>query len=221
MFGSTLFVLRRPAVARRPGMIGIACFAALVAAATGLSAAPLEKEDCDRLRSEKQGLMVLGVDKEFAKGPDWAKANLGQAELNLLKRYLALDEQLKFRCGMATVTLRIPDEPEDGPDDDGVAGAPPVPPRKDQAGSAKPAPKPAAARQQPAATKAGAIPMPTMPLPAPVKPTPKPAPKAQSSWNTETKPADAAAPAAVEQIQIKPQPGGTRRLESGDGGEIR
>jgi hypothetical protein len=208
-------------------MIGIASSAFLLAAPAGLSAAPLEKEECDRLRSEKQGLVVLGVDKEFAKGPDWAKANLGEAELNLLKRYLALDEQLKFRCGMATVTLRTPDEPEDGPDDDGVAGAPPVPPRKDQAAPAKPASKPAA-RPQPAATKAGAIPLPTMPLPAPVKPAPKPAPKAQSSWNTQTKPADAVAPAAIEQIEIKPRateqievkprPERTRRLENGDGG---
>lgn len=207
MLRSTLSVLRRPET------IGIAAFAMLLATPGNLSAAPLEKAECDRLQSEKQGLMVLGVDKEFAKGPDWAKANLGQAELNLLKRYLALDEQLKFRCGMATVTLQIPDELEDGPDANGVA-APPVPLRKDQPATAKPAPKPAAKP----ATKAGAIPMPTMPGPAPVKPAPKAAPKAQSSWSTETQPAETLSPAAVEQIDIRPRPERKRQLESGDGG---
>lgn len=199
-------------------MIGIATLTAMLAAPGSLSAAPLEKPECERLQSEKQGLVVLGVDKEFAKGPDWAKANLGQSELNLLKRYLAVDEQLKFRCGMATVTLQVPDDPEDGADDNAAAPGAPVPPRKDQPATAKPAPAPkAAAKPQPATTKAGAIPMPTIPgMPsAPVKPAaPKPAaPKAQSSWNTETTPAS-----DVQQIEVLPRPERTRRRESGDGG---
>jgi hypothetical protein len=219
MLASPLYVLRRAEI------IGVASLAFLLAAPAGLSASPLEKTECDKLQSEKQGLMVLGVDKEFAKGPDWAKANLGQAELNLLKRFLVLDEQLKFRCGLATVTLQIPDDPEDGPDGSSPApgvSAPPVPPRKDQPAGAKPAPRPAAKPQQ-ATTKAGAIPLPTIPgmpsAPA-VKPAaPKPtAPKAQSSWNTETQPVDAVGAASVQQIEVKPRPERTRRIESGDGG---
>ena len=154
---------------------------AILAVPAGLAAEPLDKEACSKLQAEKQTLVVLGVDKEFAKGPEWAKANLQQAELDLLKRYLTLDEQLKFRCGMAVVNLQIPDETPDGDDDDDAApGAArvPLPERRDQA------PKPAAAK--------------------PVKPAPKPTPKSQSSWNTETAPVEEISPAALDQLELEP-----------------
>jgi hypothetical protein len=220
MLLSPLFVLGRPRI------FGFACLGAFLAVPFGLSAAPLEKAECERLQSEKQALMVLGVDKEFSKGPDWAQANLAPPELNLIKRYLIIDEQLKFRCGLATVTLQLPTELEDSLLD-GVdlpsASAPPLPPRRGQA-VAKPAPKPgasgsaAAAPKPMPAAKAGAIPV----LPAPVKPAPKSAaPKAQSSWNAETRPVESIAPAAVEQIEPLPsrsRPARSAVRENGDGG---
>ena len=169
----------------------------LSCAGAPLAAEPLDKDSCGRLQAEKQSLVVLGVDKEFAKGPDWAKANLGQAELNLLKRYLTVDEQLKFRCGMAMVHLQVIDEPEDGADGEAApaaaAGAIPVPHKRDQASAAKPAAKPAVgpAKSEPAAVK-------------PAKPAAKPAPKAQSSWNTEMAPVEATSPAAIDQLNTRP-----------------
>jgi hypothetical protein len=191
----------------------IVVLAAGLSWSSSLSADPLDKPACERLQSEKQTLIVLGVDKEFARGPEWAKANLAQSELNLLKRYIDIEEQLKFRCGLAVVTLQIPDEPEDGPDDDSApAGndAVPMPERRDAA-LAKPAPKPAVApvNTQPAAAKPGATPA------APVKPAPKPAPKSQSSWSTQTAPVESAAPSTVEQIDTTPKQDRRRRIETG------
>jgi hypothetical protein len=178
---------------RRRTLEFLAVLGAGMAMASGLSAEPLEKEACERLQSEKQTLVVLGVDKEFSKGPEWAKANLAQSELNLLKRYIDLEEQLKFRCGLAMVTLQIPDDPED---DDESDESVPMPERR-SAAMAKPAAKPAVApvKTQPA----GVTPA------SPAKTAPKGAPKSQSSWTTQTAPVDTVSPSSVEQIEEVPR----------------
>jgi hypothetical protein len=200
MLVSSLSVFRRHTI---PALL-----AACVVAASGVSAEPLDKEACERLQAEKQTLVVLGVDKEFARGPEWAKANLAQSELNLLKRYIDLDEQLKFRCGMAMVTLQLPEDAEDA-DDDSAPASVPMPQRRDAA-LAKPAAKPAVpAKTQPAAAKSGATPA------APVKPAPKAAPKSQSSWSTQTAPVESVSPSSVEQIDVAPKKDRRRPLETG------
>jgi hypothetical protein len=195
MLNSSLSVFRRHLITT------LASTAALIAGGSGLFAAPLEKPACDRLQAEKQTLIVLGVDKEFSKGPDWAKANLVQSELNLVKRYLDLEEQLKFRCGMAVVTLQpVQEEPEDGPDDDAdTPSNAPAPKRRE----AKPAAKPAEA------------PVKAVPAAPAAKPAPKAPAKAQSSWNTQTAPVEAVSPSAVEPIDVAPRQNGRRQRETG------
>lgn len=187
-------------------LAGAAFILGALAAPMEGAADPLDKEACGKLQSEKQALVVLGVDKEFAKGPEWAKANLGQAELNLLKRYLTIDEQLKFRCGMAMVNLTIPPD-EDGPDEVAAPTARvPLPERRDQSATAKPPAKPATA---PVQTQPAGVVKPAAPA-APAKTAPKPAPKAQSSWNTETAPVETTSPAAIEQLDVAPKGKGDR-----------
>jgi hypothetical protein len=188
---------------------GAALLFGMLAAPLGLAAEPLDKEACGKLQAERASLIVLGVDKEFAKGADWAKANLPQPELDQLKRYLTIDEQLKFRCGLAMVTLQVPDEPEDGEEDDNAPAAHsvvPVPHKRDQAAAVKPAAKPATApaKTQPAAVKPA----------APGKPAPKgAAAKAQSSWNTQTAPLEQVAP---ETASTGAAPKSDRRNSQGD-----
>lgn len=181
-------------------------------------AEPLDKDACGKLQVEKQAMLVLGVDKEFAKGPEWARNNLGQPELNLIKRYLTVEEQLKFRCGVALVNLTIPDDADDGDDTESAASATPSTVRR------APVPKPAAkpAKAEPAGVKPAA--------PA-AKPAPKPAaPKAQS-WNTQTAPADdgpaatgavsspaSPAPATGAQPQKSPRPEPSRPAAKGEQG---
>ena len=95
-------------------------------------AAALDADACKKLQTERQALTVLGVDKYFEKGPVWAKANLTAADLNLVKRYLDVYEQLKFRCEKVVAIVEPPDEPDE--DDDGAAASngrvPPLPERR-------------------------------------------------------------------------------------------
>lgn len=62
------------------------------------SASPLDEESCQRLRTEKEALSVLGIDTYFERGAEWVKTNLTAADYNLVKRYVNVFEQLKFRC---------------------------------------------------------------------------------------------------------------------------
>ncbi|MEJ2117988.1 MAG: hypothetical protein P8Y36_08835 [Alphaproteobacteria bacterium] len=77
------------------------CGAALAGSAVELQAKPLDKEACKKLQSEKKSLITKGIPKQMARGALWAKANLSSSQLGLIKHYLTVDEQLKFRCEKA------------------------------------------------------------------------------------------------------------------------
>jgi hypothetical protein len=85
----------------------------------------LGEEACKKLQTERQALVVLGIDKYFTKGAEWAKAHLTVADLNLVKRYLDVYEQLKFRCEKV-IAIVEPDERDDE-DDEESAAKPPIP----------------------------------------------------------------------------------------------
>ena len=116
----------------RPGSTPWAlCLGAiLLLAPAAVSVNPLDEPACQRLRTEQQALTVLGIDKHVEKGAGWAKERLTVADLNLVKRYLDVFEQIKFRCDKI-VAMAEPEE-KDEDDDDAAAGgaAPPMPERK-------------------------------------------------------------------------------------------
>ncbi len=95
------------------------------------SATPLDEAACQRLKTERQALNVLGVDKQVEKGAVWAKEHLTPADLNLVKRYVDVFEQIIFRCEKV-VALVEPEGKDEGDDDDDDAAAalPPMPERK-------------------------------------------------------------------------------------------
>jgi hypothetical protein len=106
--------------------------AGFLSAAPGpVAAAEIDKAGCDRLEMERKALLVLGIDRYFQNGLEWAKANLTVADLNLVKRYLDVYEQLKFRCQEEVEIVETDFEGEVS-DDDTVADelAPPLPVRK-------------------------------------------------------------------------------------------
>src|SRR5208337_693753 len=77
----------------------------LVAAACGLVAmmspatsAPLDKNACAKLAQDMQDMKMLEVGKLMQNGAAWAASHLSPADLNLVRQYIDLDEQLKFRC---------------------------------------------------------------------------------------------------------------------------
>jgi hypothetical protein len=93
----------------------------------------LPPAECQKLDAERKALMVLGADKYIEKGPDWAKTNLTVADLDLVKRYFDVFEQLKFRCQEDIGIIEV-DEPDVVDDDDqqtaAPGSAPPVPERR-------------------------------------------------------------------------------------------
>lgn len=132
---------------------------AMIAAATNnASASLLDKDTCERLESERQAMIVLGIDKYFEKGSDWAKANLTVADLNLVKRYLDVYEQLTFRCKeeLNIVELDEPDDEQSASETVSNGPAPPLPVRRPaDLAKASAASKSSDHDKTPAATQAG------------------------------------------------------------------
>jgi hypothetical protein len=93
-----------------PALVALAALAAL-AALTQARAAPLDAENCAKLQGEQERLENAGVEKDMAKGPAWAKANLGPEKLNLVQRFIEIEEQLLFRC-RNKVIVNLPPETE-------------------------------------------------------------------------------------------------------------
>ena len=65
---------------------------------TRAEAAPLDKNGCAKLAQDMQNLKALDVDKLMENGPAWAVNHLSSADLGLVRQYIDLDEQMKFRC---------------------------------------------------------------------------------------------------------------------------
>jgi hypothetical protein len=112
----------------------------------GAFAAPLDKNACARLAQDLQNLKILDVDKLMERGPAWAAGHLSSGDLALVRQYIDLDEQMKFRCsapGSLVHLKHLEDEDEDNgakPTDD-ASGA------KDRSESApSKSPKPKAAK---------------------------------------------------------------------------
>jgi hypothetical protein len=93
-----------------PFLIALAALAAL-AALTQARAAPLDAETCAKLQGEQERLENAGVEKDMAKGPAWAKANLAPEKLNLVQRFIEIEEQLLFRCRNKAI-VNLPPETE-------------------------------------------------------------------------------------------------------------
>ena len=119
--------------------------AALLLALPGALAAPLEKDDCDKLKLEQGHLEQEGVRANMAKGPEWAKGNLKPEQLEQVRRVIEVDGQLLFRCnGRPLVTL--PKDLEE-PREDGSE----PPPKAKEENAARPTP------EQPTPGKAAAV----------------------------------------------------------------
>ncbi len=157
----------------RLGMAVIA--AALVAHGYALRAAPLDKEDCARLKTEQGQLELSGARGDMGKGPEWAKANLAPDKLEQIRRLIEVDEQLLFRCqGRPLVNLR-----EAAPPPQTREAAPKVPVAKagkpQGSGEKKGPPVKKAAAAPSAAADKGAVKAPPAAAKASVAPGPAPA----------------------------------------------
>lgn len=141
-----------------------------------VAAEPLPADVCEQLKSERQVLIEAGVPDVVKNGPTWAKANAGPDKVKAARRYIELQEQLLFRCGLAKLKVLAP-----GGGDEGGESAE-APPAAAAAAHAAEAPKAAAKKPvaKPAAKAAVDSAAEAEPKPkAAAKPHPKPKPKAK------------------------------------------
>lgn len=120
-------------------------------------AAPLDKNACAKLAQDLQNLKALDVDKLMERGPAWAAGHLSPGDLALVRQYIDLDEQMKFRCdapGSLVHLKHLEDEDEDNgakPADDASSAkgrsesAPSKPPKPKAAKVSEKAKRPAEA----------------------------------------------------------------------------
>jgi len=112
----------------------------------GAGASPLDKNTCAKLAQELQNLKALDVDRLMANGPAWAAGHLSPGDLGLVRQYIDLDEQMKFRCSAPSSLVHLK-HLEDEDEDNGAKPAEDASGAKDRSESApsKP-PKPKAAK---------------------------------------------------------------------------
>jgi len=88
-------------------LAGVMLGASMVLGASHAVALPLTEAACERYSAERQTLVRLGVRDHVLKGAAWARANLTQQQLDLIHRYIRIDEALKFRCPERFAALRV------------------------------------------------------------------------------------------------------------------
>jgi hypothetical protein len=100
----------------RWSLAAAALLAVLVSAFLGpqTGAEPLPKEECDKLKVEHGDLVTIGVREQLNRGAEWGKANLTPDQLQRVARFIALDEQLSFRCGLNQLRITLPVVEEGG-----------------------------------------------------------------------------------------------------------
>jgi hypothetical protein len=167
----------------------------VVSAATAARtvAEPLSKEQCEALKAEQAELTAAGAREQLARGADWGKVNLSMEQLQRVERFIAVEEQLSFRCGLARLRASLPVTEEGGEQELDDKGQP-IPQKKqvDEAGEPKAKPKPK--------------PKPKPPEKAAAKPPPKPKPKVDDAYrppnpNPNANPFAASGPPAQQQKQ--------------------
>ena len=57
-----------------------------------------DAESCRRIKTEHDSLGASGIREMLPKGPEWAKSNLTKERLEQIRRFLTLDEDMRFRC---------------------------------------------------------------------------------------------------------------------------
>jgi len=171
-------------------------------------AATLDQEACVRLKTELLQLELAGTRTSMAKGPDWAKANLGADKLQQIKRLLEVEEQILFRCqGKPLVVLPegVDAEAAPAPAERGKDGAAAKPATESKGQSKDPPPAakaPAKAAAPAAAAKAAGAPAKAPPGKAP----PAKAPPAKAPPGKAAAPAKAATEPAATAAPPKPKP---------------
>lgn len=67
-------------------------------------AEPLDKESCANLQSERKQLFTKEMQTALDHGADWVKSHLTETEIDRVRKFLAIEEQIEFRCRGGGIT---------------------------------------------------------------------------------------------------------------------
>ena len=65
---------------------------------TWAGAEPLDKQSCSSLQTDRTKLLTRDMKAALDQGPDWVKTHLNEAEIDQVRRFLNIEEQIEFRC---------------------------------------------------------------------------------------------------------------------------
>jgi hypothetical protein len=74
----------------------------------GAAARPLDKTSCTHLKTEHQELLTPEMRKALDHGADWVKGHLDSSDLDKVREFLVVEEDLEFRCPGGGVDLPKP-----------------------------------------------------------------------------------------------------------------
>jgi hypothetical protein len=139
--------------AGRGGLAFAAGFAVLPFLPLRTIAAPLDKAACAKLAMDMQNMKALEIDKLMEKGPAWAASHLPAADLSLIRQYIDLDEQMRFRCAApgSLVHLKHIEEDDEEAARNNAEAAAEADAKKDQSGDGEQQAAPAATEKRKAA----------------------------------------------------------------------
>jgi hypothetical protein len=97
----------------------------------GAVAEPLDKQNCASLQLERKKLLTREMQAALDRGPDWVKDHLNDQELEQVRRFLGVEEDIQFRCrGGGVVKRDTAGIPAQGDRTPSAADVVPLPDRK-------------------------------------------------------------------------------------------
>ncbi|MGF1650157.1 MAG: hypothetical protein ACFCUN_06890 [Hyphomicrobiaceae bacterium] len=79
-------------------VLGVCIVGAAIVWSRSVSAQTLDQDTCLRLNAERAQLQANRVPEHIARGPVWARDNLSAAEIEAVRRYISVEERLRFEC---------------------------------------------------------------------------------------------------------------------------
>lgn len=134
-----------------------------------VAAPPLGKEACEAAKTEHAALEAAGARDTLKKGAAWGKANLSAAKMKDIERFIGLEEQILFRCGLARLRVLPGGDGEENTDTDKTV--PSATPESPPVAKVKPKAKPKVAGPKEPSPVAEVV---EVPPKAKAKPKPKP-----------------------------------------------
>jgi hypothetical protein len=104
-------------LALSPALLGAAAFAE-----------PLEKDACLKLQGDRKKLLTREMQAALDHGPDWVKNHLDSDEIEKVREFLAIEEQIEFRCRDGGAVARALQNMTKNPDNVSLPDRKPTPP---------------------------------------------------------------------------------------------